>query len=261
MFSAKKTAILFCIFISTAALSNHVNSLVNFYYLTCLSKSNQLLSFLDKHHYCYTLCNCACQEQCIQIDSTLFFHESIIFCIQNMMHTASLKPVIQLSQDIKNYTEIGDDQFLRELFVLIFIIHKQILLDSCKENPEALKAVTLNTILEISEKINQLPIAELLNAIDMLVTELPPFLEKYEFNSKISWKEWLKKYWWVPPIFGGWFALKILLSLQRPYYYFSPYVSPRPTIPLSPIVTNDPVLTEIVVVEPATHKATSGYGV
>jgi hypothetical protein len=79
----------------------------------------------------------------------------------------------------------------------------------------------------------------------MLVNELPPFLEKYEFHSKITWKEWLKKYWWVPPVFGAWFGLKILLSLQRPYYYFSPY-TPKPSIPLQPIVTTDPALLEIM---------------
>lgn len=254
MLNANKIALLFCILISTAVFSNHANTLVNFYYLKCLSKSSTLLSFLDKHHYCYQLCNCACQEQCVQIDATLFFDEKIICCIQNMMHTASLKPVIQLSHDIKNYTENTDEQFIRELFVLIFTVHKQILLDTCKSNPQALKTGTLNTILEISEKINQLPIAEVLNAIDMLITELPPFLEKYEFNSKISWKEWLKKYWWVPPIFGGWFVLKVLLSLQRPHYYFSPYLSPRPTPTLPPIITNDPVLQEIIV-DPTSHKA------
>jgi hypothetical protein len=53
----------------------------------------------------------------------------------------------------------------------------------------------------------------------MLMTELPPFLEKYELNSSITWRNWLKKYWWVPPVFGGWFALRILVNFQKGYYY------------------------------------------
>jgi hypothetical protein len=100
----------------------------------------------------------------------------------------------------------------------------------------------------INNIISQLPIAEVLNAIDMLVNELPPFIEKYELNSQITWKNWLKKYWWVPPVFGIWFGLKILLKLQRPYYFYSTYLSPlspRPQIPLEPIITNDPALLEI----------------
>jgi hypothetical protein len=164
-----------------------------------------------------------------------------------MQKTSSLKPVILLLREIKLYSHHHDEAFIREFFLLIFTVHKQILLNECKENPQALKTVNLETILEISEKINQLPIAEILNAINMLIIELPPFLEKYEFHSSITWKEWLKKYWWVPPIFGGWFALKILLSLQRPHYYFSPYLSSRPSTPLPPMTTNDPVLAEIVV--------------
>ena len=126
----------------------------------------------------------------------------------------------------------------------MFTIHKQILFHECEESSHILKKTTFETILEISERINQLPIAEVLSAIDMLVTELPPFLEKYELHSTLTWKNWLKKYWWVPPVFGAWFGLKILLHLQRQQFYYSPYI-PRPSIPLEPIITNDPALLEI----------------
>jgi hypothetical protein len=245
----KTKILLFSLLTFSILTPNQTNIFTRFYYLKSLSKANNLLAYLDKHHYDYHPCVCFQQDNCVCIDSTLFFHPTIISCIQEMMKTTSLKPALQLSQNISNYTTLHDELYIRELCLLIFTIHKQILLDTCKENPQALKTVTLNTILEISEKINQLPIAEVLNAIDMLVTELPPLLEKYEFNSKIPWKEWLKKYWWVPPIFGGWIMLKILLSLQRPHYYFSPYLNSRPTIPLPSISTNDPVLAEIVMVD------------
>ena len=100
----------------------------------------------------------------------------------------------------------------------------------------------------INNIISQLPIAEVINARTPGRRELPPFIEKYELNSQITWKNWLKKYWWVPPVFGVWFGLKILLKLQRPYYFYSTYLSPlspRPQIPLEPIITNDPALLEI----------------
>jgi hypothetical protein len=162
-----------------------------------------------------------------------------------MVQTASLKPLLMLLKEVKNYRLLQDNLFFHEFFLLIFVVHKQILFHECEESPHALKHITLENIIEISNKINQLPIAEVLNAIDMLVTELPPFLEKYEFNSKLTWKIWFKKYWWVPPIFGAWFGLKILLRLQRPQFYYSPYTMPKPQIPLQPIITNDPMLLEI----------------
>ncbi|MDE2589416.1 MAG: hypothetical protein KGL95_07100, partial [Patescibacteria group bacterium] len=201
----------------------------------------------DKHNYCYSPCNCLDQNGCLQIDSTLFFDRTIQLCIENMIHNSSLHPIVILLEETKKDLCSHNNRYLRELLLLLFIVYKQILLHECEEHPKILKTVTLTTILEISEKINQLPIAEVLNAIDMLVTELPPFFEKYELHSDITWKEWFKKYWWVPPVFGAWFTLKILLSLQRPHYYFSPYLAPRPPVPLEPVITDDPVLAEIVV--------------
>ena len=162
-----------------------------------------------------------------------------------MLQSESLKPLLTLLHEIKNYRSLQDNLFIHELFLLLFTIHKQIIFNECEENSHSLKHTTLETIIEISEKINQLPIAKVLNAIDMLVKELPPFLAKYEFHSAISWKAWFKKYWWVPPVFGAWFGLRILLSLQRPQFYYSSYLSPKPQIPLQPIITNDPALLEI----------------
>lgn len=248
MSRTKNTALVYFSFlIYIMVYHQHVHSFMGFCYLTRLAKSNACLSLLTQHNYSFKPCNCLCKNDCIQIDSALFFNKKIIKCIEEIESTTSLKPILQLSQNINDYAFVQDHQFMRELFLLLFTIQKQILLQKCAEKPDILKKNTLATILEISEKINQLPIAEILNAIDMLVTELPPFLEKYEFHSQMSWKDWLKKYWWVPPIFGSWFTLKILLSLQRPHYYYSPYLSPRPTQPLPPLQTSDPVLAEIIV--------------
>ncbi len=213
--------------------------------MKCTAKSLYFFSFLNESNYHYNSYDL--YDNCMQIDSTYFFNPQIQCCIQEMRDTRSLKPLTLLLEKLTHHYFSYDEQIIREMYVLIFTVYKQIILEKYKEKPHAFKTVDLNTILEMSERINQLPISEVLNAIDMLVNELPPFLEKYEFNSKISWKEWLKKYWWVPPIFGGWFALKVLLSLQRPHYYFSPYLSSKPTGPFQPITTNDPVLAEIII--------------
>jgi hypothetical protein len=222
--------------------ATHYNDIIiYFYYIKRLSTSTYFLSYLHEHHYSYKPCNAIEHNNCIQIDSIIFFHQKIQTCLRTMIKTKSLQPILLLQQRL----DLHDNLFMYELFLLIFTIHKQILLNTCSECSYTLTKTTLNTILEVSEKINQLPIAEVLNMIDMLVKELPPFLEKYELHSSIPWKAWFKKYWWVPPFFGAWFGLKILLSLQRPYLYYSPYLSPRPQIPLQPIITNDPALLEI----------------
>lgn len=244
------SALLLLLCIPHTTLSTHITCddiITHFYYIQRLAQPTYYLSQLHKQRYFYKPCNVTKYKKCIKFDSIFFFHNKIISCIDTILLTSSLKPILLLLRDIKHYRYMHDQQFMRELFLLIFTIYKQILLRECDEdNTHSLKTISLNTIIAISEKINQLPIAEVLNAIDMLVTELPPFLEKYEFHSKITWKAWLKKYWWVPPIFGAWFALKILLSLQRPQYYFSPFgTSHQPSIALAPIETTIPALLEI----------------
>ena len=247
----KRIAVFLCVLVTTPMLSQGTiffNDIVmRCYYIKRLTPSCYFLSFLNKQQYNYKPCNIIKHNKSIQIDSILFSHHKINTCINNMLFYNSLRPLLSLLNEIKDYRYLHDQQLMYELLLLIFTVHKQILLHECEESELSLKAITFNDIIAISNKISQLPIAEILNAIDMLVTELPPFLEKYEFNSKISWKAWVKKYWWVPPVFGAWFTLKILLSLQRPFFVptYGLSVAPRPSINVQPIITDDPALQEI----------------
>lgn len=114
----------------------------------------------------------------------------------------------------------------------------------------------LDTIIAMGNLIDQLPISEILNTIDMLVNELPAFLEKYEFNSAMTWKIWLKRYWWIPPVVIVWFGLKILLNFQHKQHgYFGYYTTTHdPHEHYEPIETDDPVLTEIIIEKRSKYK-------
>ncbi len=224
----------------------------NGYCVTCVTKSIHFLSRLDKQQYRYIPCDISQQDDHIQLGTAIFSHHTIYACIKKAIITESLKPIIALLRYTQYNVDTESDHFLKELLILIFTVHKQILFNECVQHHYPIKKSTLETIIAINNIINQLPIAEVLSAIEMLVMELPPFIEKYELDSKITWKNWLKKYWWVPPVFGAWFGLKILLKLQRPYYLYSPYyptplLEPRPQILIDQprITTNDPAFTEI----------------
>ena len=211
-------------------------------YVSHISESLYFLSHLSECDYCYIPCNMIQKEHCIQIDKAFFFHKKIRSCLHKVMQTKSIIPIITLFQHARHPWCLRDQALMHEVFLLIFIIHKQILLQECKESDHSLKKSTLDTLVEVSDKINQLPITEVLSAIDMLITELPPFLEKYELNSSITWRNWLKKYWWVPPIFGGWFALRILVNFQKGYYYYHddiryPYIRPS-RLQYDKVITN-----------------------
>jgi hypothetical protein len=232
------------------------------YCIKCLTDSTHLLSRLDEQRYHYKPCNMCEQHDYIQIDTAIFSYPAIRNCIKKIVATESLQPLIQLLHKVKHHRLIHNNKFFHEVLILIFTIYKQILFNECEKKQQSIKKSTLETIMLVNNIINQLPIAEILSTIDMLVTELPPFFEKYELHSHMSWKNWFKKYWWVPPVFGIWFGLKILYKLQRPYFLYTPYFSsplaPRPQIPLDqpiiipvepvivePIITNDPILLEI----------------
>ena len=224
----------------------YCNILTYAYSIRSLHQSLCFFSALSQCDYCYIPCGCTDQNNCITIDSARFFHQEIRNCIDAMKRTQSLKPVVSLLEKNKrNYYH--DHTFIRELFLLMFTIHKQILFEEIKTTHITVNKKTIDTLMHAGERINQLPLAEILDAIDILVNELPLFLEKYEFNSKMPWKSWLRKYWWVPPVIGGWLILRILLSFQRRQFYYSSYsfYSPRPYGPMSPIITNDPALLEI----------------
>ncbi len=237
--------------ISPCLHKNYTSLITYFHSIKCLAFSTYFFSRLDAQHYSYKLCNCIDHNTCVRIDSTQFFNPIIQTCIQDMCTTHSLKPLLVIMKNAQNYHLDHKHQFVSELFLLIFTIHKQILIQKCEEKEYALKTISLTTIIEIGEKINRLPIAELLNTIDMLMTELPPLLEKYEFNSTLSWKKWFAKHWWVLPVFGGWFVLRVLLSFQRSHYYFPSYRPPRPMSPTyypdqtHQTTSNDPAWDEI----------------
>jgi hypothetical protein len=202
------------------------------------------LSHLSQHNYRYIPCNARQEDDYIQIDTTLFFHPKTKSCLCKVLQTGSLNPIVTLLKEATYAAHVKDHALVHETFLLIFTVHKQILFQQCKEHHHFLKKTTVNTLVEVSDKINQLPIAEVLDAIDMLMTELPPFLEKYELTSTITWRNWLKKYWWVPPVFGGWFGLRILLNFQKIYDYDKRHHYSRPPRLYDTVIT-DPELLKI----------------
>lgn len=160
--------------------------------------------------------------------------------ITNIKNTKKLHAFFLCWHNVTNYQVIIDEKFFTEFATLTC----KLLCLVTKTTIDKTKTSTLETIINISQKIDKLPLSEILHTIDMLTDELPAFLEKYEFNSTISWKAWLKKYWWIPPVTTFWFGLKILIKFQHKpnYLTYGYYQQPIPT----PIITNDPALLEIM---------------
>jgi hypothetical protein len=77
----------------------------------------------------------------------------------------------------------------------------------------ALKDVpTAEDIIELYSTIATLPIPEMLNSLDSLVEDLIEIIEKYELDTAMSWTQWFKKYWWVPPVIISSLVINFLLN-------------------------------------------------
>jgi len=78
-----------------------------------------------------------------------------------------------------------------------------------------------------------MPLEEVLDILDLLVEELPEFLEKYELNSDITWRSWVKKYWILVPVAATAFGIKIYLTYKNGINPDSKSVE-LPTLPVIP---------------------------
>ena len=146
---------------------------------------------------------------CIFISNYNFKHPDIALCIKRMETHNNLVPLMSLADEFTKLKLLQNTTFQKEFMILIFTTYRNLIVNNALKYHSPLKKSTLETIAFLYENLENLPLEQILDAIDMLAEELPPLLEKYEFNSDMKWKEWLKKYWWVPPIFLAVFGLRI----------------------------------------------------
>lgn len=93
----------------------------------------------------------------------------------------------------------------------------------CKSPHSALLA-------KIKDKnVDHVRVEEVLHLLDVVLEELPEFIDKYEFNSNLTWEEWKKKYWLLAPA-GGivlilkfYFIINSIFKAHRPETFYSGY--------------------------------------
>ncbi|MEX0940662.1 MAG: hypothetical protein WDZ41_04850 [Candidatus Babeliales bacterium] len=179
-----------------------------FYYLQRLNPS---LDYLMKHIEKKELRNLLLEYNNNKLD--VFHHKRIQECIGSMEIQHSIHPLLILCNDIKQYKFLEDPAFIQESIKLIFILYKNIFF-GFSNTKKIISPELLQQINTLYQKIDHLPLEEILNTIDMLAHELPNIVEQYELNSDLSWKDWFRKYWWAPPVIAGILSLKILLIMQ-----------------------------------------------
>ncbi|MEX0849744.1 MAG: hypothetical protein WD055_05935 [Candidatus Dependentiae bacterium] len=104
------------------------------------------------------------------------------------------KTLHQLWDDLNQYKYIDNELFVRDVSMYVFL-----LLKNQQEKQRAFKSLSHNDVLTIHSQIEQLPLEDILNAIDVIVEQMGTVVDHYQ-KSGLTLSQWVKKYWWVPPL-------------------------------------------------------------
>ncbi|HLE76639.1 MAG TPA: hypothetical protein VI521_02570 [Candidatus Babeliales bacterium] len=207
---------------ATTIRQYHVERLSDIFSLLKTIKCSQKSLFEEEHKDC----------DCTFITHHDFSNKSIRDCIAHIETQKSLDPLFELYEEFTHFKLIQDELFLREFTSLTFIVARNIFINNLKTPPTPLQKRRKSHIAHIYENLDKIPIEEILEAIDLLNKELPEILEKFEFNSDLSWKAWLKKYWWLPPTVGVIMALRIRWIFAHP----APSTGRTDALPVNPLL-------------------------
>lgn len=137
-------------------------------------------------------------------------------CRAEIERTKSLEPFFALWEFVEKNPAQLDSDCLRELALLVLGIYKKIF---TAYSPLVQVAQNKNSLLQalalLCGNISNLHAFELLKIIEQLTVQIPKLLEKYELTkSDLTWKEWIHKYWWLPPVAVSAIVLKSILIYQ-----------------------------------------------
>ncbi len=185
-------------------LDVHAENVVERFY--CIQRTTKIKNMIEKiaREYPFLFSNYTIEITAtgVAIDGILFTHPGIVEKIKQIDQKHI--PFVGLSHDFERYKYIGDYQFTHGYLLTLF--------SACKH---VQKEAASTPITKDQTDLNTASLEQLLDAIDLIIDTLPDILERYEFNNdEISWKKWLRKYWWAPMFIGASVGLRLWIALQ-----------------------------------------------
>ena len=140
-------------------------------------------------------------------------HGLLRICVKKMINEESLDPLFVVWRlFMTEYKDIDSEIFVKETAYLLFSIYKNIFVVYINEYNHSgnqddkvsfLSESRLRVLQEMIILYNQiasLPLKELFDALDICLDQFLVIMNNYGIKENTGWGEWLKKYWWVPPI-------------------------------------------------------------
>lgn len=117
-----------------------------------------------------------------------FSHERINYCLSQMILQKNIEPLFHMWQEFIRFRHAGDTHFLKEMLMMLFTVYKDLLLVKLNQESEQVITTEMGTILDLYEHIDELPLDEILHAIDMTTDKLM-LLQNMDKKGKQTWGE------------------------------------------------------------------------
>ena len=157
---------------------------LNYYLMQRLDKSVELLSTIQDPF------PGSQQQNAINLNSCApggnFSHDRINNCFNQILAKKNLDPILHMWDDFAQFRHAGDAHFLKEMLMMLFGVYKDLLFAKLNDESEQVITSEMNTILDLYEHVNELPLDEILQAIDITTDKLI-LLQNMEKKGKAAW--------------------------------------------------------------------------
>lgn len=156
----------------------------------CLNRLKDSIACLCKVSHDYTL-PCSLEyhfeNNKIYLGNKFYKNKCIILTIQEMHKHNSIKPLLYTWKTLKHYKYLESSGLIKEFITLLMYMLSHFVEEKFFEQ------CTYKN-LDFLESLEDKEISDILDVLDLLTEEVLVFCAKYEINSDINWKKWLKKY-------------------------------------------------------------------
>lgn len=191
-----------------------------FYHLKRVTHAVELLKKLNAEkeipiHFDYTV-----NEKRLLLEECVFEEPHIISLIQIIANKRNIRSLISTWKALLRYKYIQNDSIMREFTLLLCLLYNHVL--KVYQVDEFIRSEKMH---HGGAQLDTMALEEVLDMLDILVDELPGFIQKYELDSELTWKGWMRKYWLVAPVAFSALCLKVYLSVYNGQH---PPVQPPP---------------------------------
>jgi len=160
--------------------------------------------------------------------SKIVFESKIAkICVKNIVDKASLDPLFKTWDFVKDM-DMSEENFLffKEFSILIISLYENLLSILTKEKAFDVSKSTLREIIGLYNVVYQMPIRELIMTLEKCFVLFTGVMQDYGIYSQLTWGQWFRRYWWVPPtvamaLLGAAFLKRVNF---RPAYFGRPHL-------------------------------------